>query len=69
MIAEPFLVAEHLGHLQPWQQVLVALLAFGPFILLGIVVVVVRRQDIAEEEAAALEDSTNPETGSRGQGE
>jgi uncharacterized protein YpmS len=39
-----------MGQLHAWEQVFVLLLAFGPFILLGIVVVVVRRRDIAEEE-------------------
>jgi hypothetical protein len=52
-LVAPFLVAQHLGQLHAWEQVLVLLLAFGPFILLGIVVVVVRRRDIAEEHASA----------------
>ena len=46
------MMLQHLGQLHAWEQVLVLLLAFGPFILLGIVVVVVRRRDIAEEESA-----------------
>jgi hypothetical protein len=49
------LIAQHLGHLRPWQQMFVALLAFGPFILLGAVVMVVRRRDIAEEEREEAE--------------
>ena len=56
-------MAEHLGQLHAWEQVLVALLAFGPFILLGIVVVVVRRRDIADEEASQPEDSQEGEVG------
>lgn len=40
----------HFGSLHPFEQVLVVLLAFGPFILLGVVVFVIRRRDIAEEE-------------------
>ena len=52
MIAEPFLTAEHLGHLQPWQQVLVALLAFGPIVVLGSVVAVRRRHESDEEPAS-----------------
>jgi len=51
----------HLGQLHAWEQVLVLLLAFGPFILLGIVVVVVRRRDIAEEHASAGESPEEPE--------
>jgi uncharacterized protein YpmS len=50
MLTAPFLISQHMGQLHAWEQVFVLLLAFGPFILLGIVVVVVRRRDIAEEE-------------------
>jgi hypothetical protein len=64
MMPTPFLVSQHLGHLSPWQQILVFVLAFGPFILLGIVVAVVRRRDIAEEERAEAEGlgRDNPDT-------
>lgn len=41
----------HLGSLHPVEKLLVAAIAFGPFIVLGIVVYVVRKRDIAEEEA------------------
>jgi uncharacterized protein YpmS len=50
-----------MGQLHAWEQVLVLLLAFGPFILLGVVVFVVRRRDIADEHASAAEDSQEPE--------
>lgn len=40
----------HFGDLHPFEQIIVILLAFGPFILLGIVVFIIRRRDIAEEE-------------------
>lgn len=40
----------HFGQLHAWEQVLVILIAFGPFLLLAAVVFVVRRRDIAEEE-------------------
>lgn len=56
----PSLVAQHLGELHAWEQVLVVLLAFGPFILLAIVVVVVRRRDIAEEEAEQAREEHPP---------
>jgi len=49
---------QHLGGLHPFEQALVMTLAFGPFVILAIVVYVVRRRDLAEESA---EDS-------RGQG-
>jgi hypothetical protein len=42
----------HLGALHPYEQLLVALVAFGPFVVLIAVVYVVRRRDIAEEEGA-----------------
>ena len=35
----------HLGPLHPVEQALTLLLAFGPFVVLGIVIVVRRRQD------------------------
>jgi hypothetical protein len=40
----------HLGALHPFEQVLLAVVAFGPFVVLGIVVYVVRRRDVAAEE-------------------
>jgi hypothetical protein len=39
----------HLGALHPVEQLLVLLLAFGPFVVLGVVVAVRRRQDRREE--------------------
>lgn len=45
----PFLSPLHFGHLPWWQQLLVLLIAFGPFLILGVVVAVVRRQDLAAE--------------------
>jgi len=39
----------HMGALHPFEQVLVLVLAFGPFLLLGAVVAVRRRQDRREE--------------------
>ena len=40
----------HLGALHPVERLLVLLVAFGPFLVLAVVVYVVRRRDIAEEE-------------------
>lgn len=37
----------HMGALHPYEQVLVLLLAFGPFVVLGLVVWHRRRQDAA----------------------
>ena len=43
----------HLGALHPFEQLLVALVAFGPFVVLFVVVYVVRRRDVAEEQEQA----------------
>ena len=43
----------HLGSLHPVEQALTIVLAFGPFLLLGIVILVRRRQEATEEAAAA----------------
>lgn len=43
----------HFGQLHPYEMWLALALAFGPFIVLTIVVVIRRRQAIAEEEAGA----------------
>jgi hypothetical protein len=45
--------ALHLGALHPVEQLLVYLLAFGPFVVLALVVVVRRRRDRLEDETAA----------------
>lgn len=37
----------HLGSLHPYEQALTLLLAFGPFVVLGLVIVVRRRQERA----------------------
>jgi len=41
----------HMGSLHPVEQLLVVLIAFGPFVVLAVVVYVVRRRDVADEEA------------------
>lgn len=46
----------HLGALHPVEQVLVYVLAFGPFLLLGLVIAVRRRQDRREDERADQPD-------------
>jgi hypothetical protein len=49
------IVALHLGALHPYEKALTLLLAFGPFVVLGIVVAVRRRHDraadLADEQA------------------
>ena len=38
----------HLGPLHPVEQALTLLLAFGPFVLLGVVILLRRRQDTGD---------------------
>ena len=40
----------HLGAMHPYEQALTLILAFGPFLVLGIVIVVRRRMERLEEE-------------------
>lgn len=47
----------HLGALHPVEQVLTVVLAFGPFVLLGIVVAIQRRKDAREEAAGGAADA------------
>jgi hypothetical protein len=42
-------VLAHLGELHAYEQWLVLLIAFGPFVVLGVVVVVMRRRDAEAE--------------------
>ena len=44
------MVALHLGALHPLEQALTLILAFGPFLVLGIVIVVRRRMDRLDDE-------------------
>lgn len=44
------IVTWHLGALHPVEKLLVALVAFGPFVVLGFVVVAMRNRAIAEEQ-------------------
>ena len=42
-------VAQHLGGLHPFEQLIVVVVAFGPFLVLALVVRAVRRRAIEEE--------------------
>jgi hypothetical protein len=44
-------VLQHLGPLHAQEKALTYLLAFGPFVLLAVVIWVRRRQDAAEDDA------------------
>jgi hypothetical protein len=47
----PLLVALHLGAMHPFETALTLVLAFGPFVVLGIVIALRRRHEQAEEQA------------------
>lgn len=49
----PTTIPLHMGALHPFEQALTLLLAFGPFVLLGIVVWLRRREDAATPDEAA----------------
>jgi hypothetical protein len=53
--ALPVLPVLHLGDLHAYEKALVLLVAFGPFVVLAVVVHVVRRRDIAEEEREGVD--------------
>ena len=51
----------HLGDLHAYEQLLVGLIAFGPFVVLIVVVAVLRRRDAAEEQRdAVVEEPLDP---------
>jgi hypothetical protein len=41
----------HLGALHPYELLLVLVIAFGPFVVLGVVVFVLRRRDLSREQS------------------
>ena len=47
--ATALVVPSHLGGLHPYEHALVMAIAFGPFIVLGVVVALVRRRDTADD--------------------
>jgi len=50
-------VLMHLGGLHPYEQLVVAVVAFGPFVVLGVVVLVLRRRDVAAEGRPATDEA------------
>jgi hypothetical protein len=53
----------HMGALHPLEQLIVLAVAFGPFLVLFVVVYVVRRRAIAEEAAQAHATDENDSPG------
>ena len=54
----------HMGGLHPYEQLIVLLVAFGPFVVLFVVVYVVRRRDLADE--ASEVEAADEEEGASG---
>ena len=48
----------HLGALHDYEKALVFVIAFGPFVVLGVVVMVMRRRDIAAEQRDGQESAS-----------
>lgn len=48
------LVPLHLGNLHPYETALLALLAFGPFVVLAVVVTLLRRRDAAADDESGV---------------
>lgn len=46
------MIAQHLGSLHGYEQALTLVLAFGPLVLLAVVILVRRRQDAREDDRA-----------------
>lgn len=57
------LVPLHMGAMHPFEQVLTLLLAFGPFLVLGLVVVLRRRADAREDAEAVARAVKTPGEG------
>lgn len=51
---DPLVILWHLGQLHAMEKALVGVIAFGPFVILAVVVHFARRRDLAEEEAERL---------------
>lgn len=53
-LVEALLVALHLGGLHPVEKVLTLVLAFGPFVVLAVVIAVRRRHDRRSEDSREI---------------
>lgn len=51
------MIPQHLGALHPVEQVATIVLAFGPFVVLGIVIAIRRRAELAQERLEAEQSS------------
>lgn len=62
------MIVQHLGSLHPIEQGLTIALAFGPFVVLGIVIAVRRRADVRAEQREASPDASPDDARSPGEG-
>lgn len=67
MAPQVFALPLHMGSLHPYEQALTLLLAFGPFVLLGIVVAVRRHADGSGRDETA-ESVQSGQSGQSGEG-
>lgn len=66
LLAPLLVVVQHLGALHPFETGLTFALAFGPFVLLGVVVWIRRRQDAAAQaDPAAPAEQPAPDQRAR----
>ncbi|HWJ08500.1 MAG TPA: hypothetical protein VNS46_03935 [Nocardioides sp.] len=56
----------HMGALHPAEQVATIVLAFGPFVVLGIVIMVRRRAELEEERREQEDGAARPPEGRPG---
>ena len=68
-VGYPLAVAQflvmHMGALHPYEKVLTVLLAFGPFLLLGVVIVHRRRREAADADSDEKTTTVTPAVGER----
>lgn len=57
-------LAHHMGQLHAYENFLVVAIAFGPFLVLGMVVFLIRRRDLAEDDQADAESTGSGQAGS-----
>ncbi|KRB74974.1 hypothetical protein ASE01_16510 [Nocardioides sp. Root190] len=57
------MIPQHLGALHPVEQIATIVLAFGPFVVLGIVIAIRRRAEVADERRLAEHQAEHDSSG------
>ncbi len=57
----PLLAVMHLGRLHAYEQIAVLTIAFGPFVVVGVVVAVLRRRAVTQERGSGSEEPSHPD--------